>query len=142
MATPNIPAPPSRNHPSMNRNEELTTASLRQIFQNHLYCGQGRDRTTATINDFYMAAAHTVRDLLMRRWMNTVRKIMQTDTKVVCYFSAEFLTGPHLGNNLVNLGIFEMIDQVTTKFPQVKGVATSLSVVATTFTCGYSFRTL
>ncbi|MGR9036267.1 MAG: glycogen/starch/alpha-glucan phosphorylase, partial [Gammaproteobacteria bacterium] len=111
MATRNTPTAPTKNPASAKVNKELSIASLRETFRDHLYCRQGRDRTTATLNDFYMAAAYTVRDILMRRWMNTVRKIMQTETKVVCYFSAEFLTGPHLGNNLVNLGIFEIIDQ-------------------------------
>lgn len=93
----------------------LSIASLRQDFRDNLYCRQGRDRTTATLNDFYMAAAFSVRDRLMKRWMNTVRKVMQSETKVVCYFSAEFLTGPHLGNNLINLGIYDLVEQAFKK---------------------------
>jgi starch phosphorylase len=30
---------------------------------------------------------------------------------VVCYLSAEFLTGPHLANNLINLGIYDETEQ-------------------------------
>ena len=30
---------------------------------------------------------------------------------MVCYFSAEFLPGPHLANNLINLGIYEQVNQ-------------------------------
>ena len=30
---------------------------------------------------------------------------------MVCYFSAEFLMGPHLENNLINLGIYEQVRQ-------------------------------
>ena len=88
----------------------LSISALRQAFRDNLYYMQVRDRTTATLNDFYMAAAFTVRDRLLKRWMNTVRKVMQANTKVVCYFSAEFLTGPHLGNNLLNLGIFDLVE--------------------------------
>jgi len=87
----------------------LSVAALRQAFRDNLYCMQVRDVSTATLNDFYMAAAYTVRDRLLRRWMNTVRKVMQSNTKVVCYFSAEFLTGPHLGNNLISLGIYNLV---------------------------------
>jgi starch phosphorylase len=93
----------------------LGIASLRQAFRDNLYYRQGRDRSTATLNDFYMAAAYAVRDRLMQRWMNTVRKVMQSDTKVVCYFSAEFLTGPHLGNNLINLGIYDQVEHAFLK---------------------------
>jgi len=89
----------------------LSISALRQAFRDNLYCMQVRDRSTATLNDFYMAAAYTVRDRLLKRWMNTVRKVMQKNTKVVCYFSAEFLTGPHLGNNLLNLGIFDLVEE-------------------------------
>jgi glycogen phosphorylase len=90
----------------------LSITALRQAFRDNLYCMQVRDRSTATLNDLYMAVAYTVRDRLLKRWMSTVRKVMQANTKVVCYFSAEFLTGPHLGNNLLNLGIFDLVEEV------------------------------
>ena len=28
-------------------------------------------------------------------------------SRVVCYLSAEFLVGPHLANNIINLGIYD-----------------------------------
>jgi starch phosphorylase len=71
---------------------------------------QGRYRERATPNDLYMALAHTVRDRLVERWILTVRNYRAQDARVVCYFSAEFLTGPHLANNLINLGIYEEAD--------------------------------
>ena len=49
-----------------------------------------------------------MRERLLQRWVNTAIDYAKQDVKVVCYFSAEYLPGPHLGNNLVNLGIFEM----------------------------------
>jgi starch phosphorylase len=59
--------------------------------------------------------AYTVRDRLLQRWIKTVRTLMHQDTRVVSYFSAEFLMGPHLGNALVNLGIFEQTRQAVTQ---------------------------
>ena len=59
----------------------------------------------ATPQDWYMALAYSVRDRLLARWQNTVRAYVEHRPKVVCYLSAEFLMGPQLGNNLVNLGI-------------------------------------
>jgi starch phosphorylase len=52
-----------------------------------------------------MALAFTVRDRMLERWQATVRADAQRDVKVVCYLSAEFLIGPQLANNLLNLEI-------------------------------------
>jgi starch phosphorylase len=72
---------------------------------------QGRSLERATVNDLYMALAHTVRDRLVERWISTVTNYQAQDVRVVCYLSAEFLTGPHLANNLINLGIYDETEQ-------------------------------
>src|SRR5215510_13907907 len=63
----------------------------------------------ATRHDWYMALAYTVRDRMLDRFMATVNTITAANVsaKVVAYLSAEFLTGPHLGNALVSLGIWQ-----------------------------------
>jgi len=43
----------------------------------------------------------------MNRWIKTLDTIMKKDVRVVSYLSAEFLMGPHLVNNMINLGIYE-----------------------------------
>jgi starch phosphorylase len=47
----------------------------------------------------------------VERWIQTVKNYQAQDVRVVCYLSAEFLTGPHLANNLINLGIYEETEQ-------------------------------
>jgi len=89
----------------------LSVSALAQSFLDNLFCVQGRYRERATVNDLYMALAHTVRDRLIERWISTVKNYQAQDVRVVCYLSAEFLTGPHLANNLINLGIYEETDQ-------------------------------
>jgi starch phosphorylase len=54
-----------------------------------------------------MAAAYTVRDRLLDRWIKTAQTYKDRGSRTVCYLSAEFLLGPHLANNLANLGIFD-----------------------------------
>ncbi len=81
--------------------------ALAQSFLDNLFFVQGRSRDRATVNDLYMALAHAVRDRLVERWIETVLNYRAQDARVVCYLSAEFLTGPHLANNLINLGIYE-----------------------------------
>jgi starch phosphorylase len=66
---------------------------------------QARLPELATSHDWYMALAFSVRDRLLERWHATARADAQRDVKVVCYLSAEFLIGPQLGKNLLNLDI-------------------------------------
>jgi starch phosphorylase len=85
--------------------------ALAQSFLDNLLFVQGRTRERATVNDLYMALAHTVRDRLVEKWMSTVHNYRAQDVRVVCYLSAEFLTGPHLANNLINLDIYQEAEQ-------------------------------
>ncbi|MGA2350573.1 MAG: glycogen/starch/alpha-glucan phosphorylase [Terracidiphilus sp.] len=85
--------------------------ALAQSFLDNLLFVQGRATERATVNDLYMALAHTVRDRLVERWIQTVKNYQAQDVRVVCYLSAEFLTGPHLANNLINLGIYDEAEQ-------------------------------
>jgi glycogen phosphorylase len=57
--------------------------------------------------DYYRALALAVRDRMQRRWIATNETYFAAEHKVAAYLSAEFLMGPHLGNNLLNLGIEE-----------------------------------
>jgi len=84
---------------------DLSVQALAHSFLDNLFFVQGRSLERATVNDLYMALAHTVRDRLVERWISTVKNYRTQDVRVVCYLSAEFLTGPHLANNLINLGI-------------------------------------
>ncbi len=85
----------------------LNVDDLRRDFLDNLFFLQARFPAVATANDNYMALAYTVRDRLLARWINTVQTYYRKASRTVCYFSAEYLPGPQLGANLVNLGIFE-----------------------------------
>src|SRR6516225_10635781 len=67
-----------------------------------------------------MALAYTVRDRMMHRYIATLDSIAETnaDAKVVAYLSAEFLTGPHLGNSLINLGIWPAVMEAVARHGQ------------------------
>ena len=64
----------------------------------------------ATLNDWYLALAYTVRNRMIQQWINTLQNYTE-DLTVVAYLSSEFLMGPQLGNILINLGIYEEISQ-------------------------------
>jgi starch phosphorylase len=81
--------------------------TLKRAFLDNLYYVQGRMPERATLHDYYMALAYTVRDRLLHRWIHTANTYQEKNVKLTCYFSAEFLMGPHLGNNLVNMGLYD-----------------------------------
>ncbi|MEM5369008.1 glycogen/starch/alpha-glucan phosphorylase [Paraburkholderia azotifigens] len=79
--------------------------ALRHGVLDNLICLQARPPGIATPHDWYMALAYSVRDRMLARWAATIQTYAARELRVACYLSAEFLIGPQLGNNLVNLGI-------------------------------------
>ena len=78
--------------------------------KNNLYTGLterlfytlGKRPETANVHDMYMALSYAVRDQMMSHYLSE-----RETKKEVAYLSAEFLIGPQLANNLLNLGIRE-----------------------------------
>src|SRR5262245_29453918 len=97
--------------------EDIRTAggpdAIGQALLDNLYYLQAKLPQNASRNDWYMALAYTVRDRMLDHYITTVEAITggHPTAKVVAYLSAEFLTGPHLGNGLVNLGLWKDVEQ-------------------------------
>jgi starch phosphorylase len=83
----------------------MGVAALKKAFSDNLYYIQARFPEVATRNDNYQALAYTIRDRLLHLWIKTAKTYKDTRARTICYLSAEYLLGPHLGNNLMNLGI-------------------------------------
>ncbi len=83
----------------------LTADALRQSVLDNLAFLQARYPAIATPYNWYMALGYSIRDRLLSRWIASVKTYAATDVKVACYLSAEFLIGPQLASNLLNLGI-------------------------------------
>jgi starch phosphorylase len=83
--------------------------AVKRAFLDKLFYMQGKFAKLATLTDYYMALAYTVRDLMLRRWVTTAATYTAVRARTVCYLSAEYLIGPHLGNNLINLGIYDEV---------------------------------
>jgi len=93
----------------------LTKEAIKNAFLDDLFYMQGKFPALATKNDYYMALAYAVRDRMLQRWISTAAAYTKHASRTVAYLSAEFLMGPHLGNNLINLGIFEPVKQCMTE---------------------------
>jgi len=86
----------------------LTAAEIKQAFRDNLCCRLGLLEGLATKHDLYVALALTVRDRLLQRTVDSLQTYGGANARRVAYLSAEFLPGPHLANNLLNLGITEV----------------------------------
>jgi starch phosphorylase len=85
--------------------------ALKHAFVDNLFYVQGRFMPIATPNDLYMALAYTVRDRILERWIETSILYFEKRVRTVAYLSAEYLPGPLLGLNLVNLGLYDEAQQ-------------------------------
>ena len=85
----------------------LSPAAIRQAFRDNLFFLIGRFPEVATPHDRFMALAYTVRDRLLHHWIRTAETYRERRSRTVCYLSAEFLLGPQLDSNLINLNIRE-----------------------------------
>ena len=97
------------------RRTDLDKEAIKSSFLDDLFYMQGKFPALATENDYYMALAYAVRDRMLHRWISTAAEYTKHGSRTVAYLSAEFLLGPHLGNNLLNLGILEQVRECMTE---------------------------
>jgi starch phosphorylase len=83
----------------------LQADALQQAITDHLRYSIGRHSSAVTPAHYYRALSLAVRDRVQQRWIASTQTFLDLRRKVVCYLSAEFLMGPQLGNNLLNLQI-------------------------------------
>ena len=80
---------------------------IKASFLENLFYRQGRLPAVATSNDLYTALALAVRDRVFKQFVRSTAQIAEEDARAVAYLSAEYLPGPHLGKNLLNLKILD-----------------------------------
>ncbi|MBP1624897.1 MAG: glycogen/starch/alpha-glucan phosphorylase [Acidobacteria bacterium] len=89
----------------------FTVADLKQSFLDSLFCDLGRVPSSATPHDLYTALALAIRERVLKQGVQTLETYRERDARMVAYLSAEYLPGPHLVSNLLNLGIWEQTRQ-------------------------------
>ncbi|MFZ3271664.1 MAG: glycogen/starch/alpha-glucan phosphorylase [Mycobacterium sp.] len=96
----------------------MSAGALRQAISDHLEYSIARPASVLTPEHYYRALSLAVRDRMQHRWMATTQDWLELPNKVTCYLSAEFLMGPQLGNNLLNLGIEDAARQALVELGQ------------------------
>jgi glycogen phosphorylase len=83
----------------------LDAPAIRDDFKKKLFFELAKFPGVATMNDCYLALAYAIRDRLLLRWVRSARTYLEGEHRTVIYLSAEYLMGPQLDNNLLNLNI-------------------------------------
>lgn len=96
--------------PSTNEFQGTDIDSLQNSFVNHLEYSLAKDEYSATDLDCYKALALTVRDRLIERWIDTQQAYYKHKAKRIYYLSMEYLIGRTLGNSLINLGLYDVVN--------------------------------
>jgi starch phosphorylase len=89
-------------------------ASIAHDFKEKLFFELAKFPGVATTNDCYLALSYVIRDRLLHRWVHSARSFLDGKARTVIYLSAEYLMGPQLGHNVLNLGIEPAVRQAMT----------------------------
>jgi starch phosphorylase len=88
-----------------------TAEEIAVSFRNHMTHSVGRPLESSSVMDQYHALAAAVRDRLMDQWLETIESYKRKDVRLLGYLSAEYLLGPHLENDLLNLDLTTQTEQ-------------------------------
>src|SRR5215471_7390456 len=88
--------------------------AIRRSFLDNLFYVTGRSLESADTLDQYTALAYTIRDRMLARLAASNELYRRRGAKTVAYLSAEFLPGPHLGNNILNLKLGDKVREAMT----------------------------
>ena len=88
------------------------------LYERHLIFDRAIDPKVASARERFEAFAHSMRDILAQRWVQTKNTYERENAKRIYYLSMEFLIGRSLVNNVSNL----LLDPVAQQVVQEKGI--------------------
>lgn len=89
---------------------------LKRNIADNLYYLRGSAIPTANNYDAYFALAYAVRNHLVDHWRKTTEAYYEANPKFVYYFSAEYLLGQQLTQNLLYTDLWDMAREATAEF--------------------------
>ena len=90
---------------------KINKAELKDNILRELRRQYGKTLEEAHEFELYNAISKVALDYAMEKWYNTKKTYAKKQVKQMYYFSAEFLMGRFLGNNLINLQINDVIKE-------------------------------
>jgi len=93
-----------------------TVEAFKKAMVDNLYYTRGQAVHTASANDVYTTLSYTVRDHLIQRWQQNVEAYFDENPKFVYYFSAEFLMGKQLAQNMLYTDTTELARQALAEY--------------------------
>lgn len=87
------------------QNDERIVEEIKSAMLSKIVLMVGKDANHATIRDWYVAAALTLRDRIVHRWLASNREADSEGEKRVYYLSLEFLIGRLLTDALTNMSL-------------------------------------
>jgi glycogen phosphorylase len=95
---------------SASQDKVLDKKVIKDAIVRHLHCSLGTDENKANNHAWWKATCAAVQEQVLEQLRLTQKTHYLNDTRAVHYFSAEFLMGRLMSNNLHNLGMFEATD--------------------------------
>ena len=91
--------------------KNINKADLKASIVKELRRDFGKTLEEAHDYELYYAVSRAAIDYIVEKWYNTKKTYAVKQVKQAYYFSAEFLMGRYLGNNLINLKINEAVKE-------------------------------
>ncbi|ETI65850.1 glycogen/starch/alpha-glucan phosphorylase [Neobacillus vireti] len=86
-----------------------STAEFKGNFLKRLEMVSGRSFSESTPRDYYQTLGQMIREFVSHDWITTNEKYLAAKGKQVYYLSIEYLLGKLLRQNLINLGVEEIV---------------------------------
>lgn len=97
--------------PSKSSAASMDKKAFKQSIVQNLHCTLGTDENKANNHAWWKATCAAIQEQVLEGLRKTQKSHYLNDTRAVHYFSAEFLMGRLMSNNLHNLGLFDVANE-------------------------------